>query len=125
MTRATGEFATLLGDFSDGIDRLWEQYDACGPGEVDSGLLEPIETLAGQLTGLLAGPLPAAVDRAALASAISQATDLARRCATLPQGLCFVSGEAGLVPRTDQINAFATARAMVRAEVVRLSRDDS
>jgi len=120
MTRATGEFATLLGDFSDRIDHLWEQYDACGPGQVDSSLLEPIERLAGQLTALLDGPLPVHIDRMALAPAISQATDLARRCATLPQGLCFVSGEAGLVPRLDQINAFAAARAVVRDTVERL-----
>jgi hypothetical protein len=121
MARRIDKFTALLTDFADHVDGVWEQYDARGPGEVDSALFEPIEQLAHQLSTLL-DPLPGDVDRADLDAAIDQATDLSRRCATLSQGLCFVSGEAGLLPRRDQISAFAAARSTVRSAAQRLGR---
>ena len=120
MARPNDKLTTLLRDFADHVDRVWERYDTCGPGHVDSGLFAPIEPLAQQLGRLLDSPLPGDVDRAAPGAAINQATDLARRCTTLSQGLCFVSGEAGLVPRSDQIEAFSAARSTIHSAVERL-----
>jgi hypothetical protein len=116
-------FSTLLLSFATQVDLVWERYETAGPGKVDSALFEPIEQLASRLNTLLDGSLPADVDRGLLSAAIQQATDLSRRCATLPQGLCFVSGEAGLVPRRDQIDAFAAARMTVRTIADRLGGD--
>ena len=125
MAASTDDLAALLRAFATHVDLVWQQYEAHGPGEVDSALIEPIDQLAPQLAAMLDGPLldvplPEEVDRVVLAEAIRQATDLARRCVTLSQGLCFVSGEAGLVPRRDQVNAFAAARGTVDAAVERL-----
>ena len=117
MAEPLDNFTPLLCAFANQVDLVWEQYLARGPGEVDSALMEPIDQLAPQLTTMLDGPLSTDVDRVTLAAAIQQATDLARHCATRSQGLCFVSGEAGLVPRRDQIEAFAVARATVQAAI--------
>lgn len=120
MALSFDELAALLGAYADGIDQVWVEYQARGPGEVDPALFDPIEQLACSLDALRDCPLPADMDRGVVTAAIRQATDLAGRCAKLPQGLCFVSGEAGLVPRRDQIDAFATARAVVRVAYERL-----
>jgi len=122
MARPNDKFTALLSDFADHVDRVWDRHDTCGPGDVDSALFEPIEQLAQQLGTLLESPLPGDVDRAALGAAINQATDLSRRCATRSQGLCFVSGEARIVPCSDQIDAFAAARSTVRSVVKQLGR---
>lgn len=66
MARSTEEFAALLSDFSGRADHLWSQYEARGPGAVDSALFAPLADRASRLAELLDGPLPGAVDHAAL-----------------------------------------------------------
>ncbi len=111
---ATIELADLVLALASHFDLIWDQYALRGPGAVDPSLIGPVDELGGRLEALMlqaADGLPREVTPSSLEAAVRQATDLARRCATWPQGLCFVSGEAGLVPRRDQIDAFAAARA--------------
>lgn len=115
MTATDAEFGAMLSEFADRLELLWNEYERQGPGQVDYGLFAPLEPLAERLIAALETRLPVELGNAEISAAVNQAIDLARRCATLPQGLCFVSGEAGLVPRRDQVEAFAAVRGAIRA----------
>jgi len=84
------------------LSAVWQTYQEAGPGNVNAELFEPV-----------AAATPAALEEAgpheALTAAINTAVDLTRRCATQSQGLCFVTGEAGLLPRRDQHEALEAA----------------
>ncbi len=121
MAASAGDLTAVLNAFARQVDLVWEQYQALGPGGMAAAVIEPIDRLASELETLLDGPVPDGLDRAELVAAIRQATELSRRCVLLPQGLCFVSGEAGLVPRRDQIDAYAAARAVVHQAAQQLA----
>ena len=46
-------------------------------------------------------------DEQSIASVSTTLRDLAHRCTHRAEGLCFVTGEAGLIPRRDLMNAYA------------------
>ena len=50
MAESRDNFSTLLLAFANQVDLVWYQYEASGPGNVDSALIEPIARLARQLT---------------------------------------------------------------------------
>lgn len=77
--------------------KLWERYLRVGPGAVEAFYLSQVESAAA--AWFEADDTVATGD---LASDVRILLDLARRCVDTPNGLCFVSGEAGLVPRRDQ-----------------------
>lgn len=100
------ELPGLLREFHALAAAVWEKYLDVGPGRVEAGLFEGGETVAEDILELLAGgkrPGESAtpVDAEELREAVETVCDLAHRCATRPEGLCFITGEAGLVPRRD------------------------
>jgi hypothetical protein len=95
-----------LKEFHTLASAVWTTYQDVGPGRVDAALFDGGEQLASQIGGLLADEaaatdLPAEVDGEELRTAVLKVADLATRCATRSEGLCFITGEAGLVPRRD------------------------
>ena len=56
---------------------------------------------------------------------VSKLTDLAKRCALRSEGLCFVTGEAGLIPRQDLHQATIDGLEILRAAIQEFKNDDS
>ncbi len=89
------------------LREIWQSYQDAGPGNLDQNLLAPLEEAT-------PGALDAARDNAELTAAINTAVDLAERCVKHSQGLCFVTGEAGLLPRKDLHEKMETALSVIQ-----------
>lgn len=76
-------------------------------------MFEPVETAYLEIDRLLGE----SADVGELREAVAEVYDLAQRCACRVEGLCFVTGEAGLIPRRDKEAAFVEYLAWLR-EVV-------
>lgn len=120
------EFAATLTDFTHRVTAVWDRYQDVGPGRVESALYERVESLRDQLIEGLSGceGLASAADlnRETLAVAVTTVADLANRCACRSEGLCFITGEAGLIPRRDLHDRYATALAELQDALIHLSR---
>ena len=90
-------------DFREAVTTLWNEYQRRGPGRMPAVFLEAVEAAWQQLEGEL-GDWPSTA-----AAAAETALELSRRCVRHSQGLCFVTGEAGLVPRQHLHQAFEEA----------------
>jgi len=118
MTRprpALDDLVTCLSEWLVHTTTIWKQYQQHGPGRVRSDLFDPVDSTANRLKPLL-HQLAAVdslqtggVDLVEIGATIRLTTELARRCACTPQGLCFISGEAGLIPRKDQHDVIESA----------------
>ena len=81
-----------LKEFERAARCLWKQYLSGGPGSLDATLWDELKLRHQQLSSISqASPT--------LTSAIQKVMELARRCAERPEGLSFVTAEAGLIPR--------------------------
>jgi len=91
---------------------LWETYQREGPGRVDPGLFDSVKnesdaihvllqnlTVTDQTAEWLGVPFDDWRDR--MTEAVHTICHLAHQCACTPQGLCFITGEAGFIPRRD------------------------
>ena len=117
---------TCLSELLEHTTAVWDRYQQNGPGRLESDLFQKVEGAARRLEQLLGDPQArdsiqaTGLDRGEIEGTIRQTTELARRCACTPQGLCFISGEAGLIPRRDQHEAFDTALERLRQSVQQL-----
>ena len=91
---------------------------------MDPSAAEPLVEAAKALIGADGIPtrwVAAEVDPGALPPTLEEAVGvlalLGARCARRNEGLCFVTGEAGLIPRKDQHAAYEQALAIVRSAV--------
>ncbi len=84
-----------IGEFVAAVRVLWTDYRRQGPDRVDASRWRAVED-AWQPLGDLTHDLP----REILAAG-ARLQELCRQAAMRPEGLCFVTGEAGLVPRRD------------------------
>lgn len=103
-----------------GLDQLvesagvvWQEYQARGPGQVEASTYNPVQSAVADLERAITSnevvdrlEQHTSPSRDQLARRIKQLDKLARACACEPQGLCFITGEAGLIPRRDQHEAF-------------------
>ena len=103
----------LLREFHRLSSLLWQQYLLSGPGSLNPESFQPIDVAAGKLHELLA-EVGGGIDRAAALRAISRIQDLAERCACRLEGLCFVTGEAGLIPRQQDHQAYESSLQQVQ-----------
>ena len=104
-------FQSNLQSFCESVEIVRSAYAANGPGRIDARLQEPVvaaesalmQSLAdysGQITGVTVEQVE---------TWVRKSVDLSKRCACQPNGLCFVTGEAGLIPRRDLEEDFETA----------------
>ena len=91
---------------------------------MDPGSAEPLVEAAKALIGSDAIPTRWALTGdgpetrpPSLEKAIGELAPLGARCARRNEGLCFVTGEAGLIPRKDQHAAYEQALAIVRRAI--------
>ena len=123
--QAGAKFRDCLRTFLQHADAVWQAYQAEGPGKVAVELFEPAETAAAALDEFLtqgdvieataALRSDIAVDPASLRQAIQTVRDLTGRCALRSEGLCFITGEAGLIPRRDLHAALESSLEMLRS----------
>lgn len=105
MTGIVNEPRECLAEFETAVSRLWADYQRRGPGKLSARELDPVESCFARLD-MDSWPQ--------LASALQQLHALARRCVLPPEGLSFVTGEAGLLPRQDLHVAFDESLARLR-----------
>lgn len=127
MASIMDELPTCLTDFHKMAIAVWTTYQDVGPGRVEAALFDGGELLASQIATLLADEatatdLPAEIDGDALQAAVLKIADLANRCATRSEGLCFITGEAGLVPRRDWHIAMEEGLAVIAKAVAASER---
>lgn len=114
------QFAGQLKPFLDQISTVWKSYQENGPGRVEKRLYDGVETSAEQLLEQIQNAdvvetleTKTEFSPEELRKSIEQIQDLSHRCVFLPQGLCFISGEAGLIPRKDQVDGFEQSLEML------------
>lgn len=109
------ELLDELRNFHRAVREIWDCYQTSGPGQVDSELNPVVALSAERLLALLVSrddhqadeqDAAAQNERQKLRTAVTTASQLAKRCACDAAGLCFVTGEAGLIPRQDLVDEF-------------------
>ena len=104
----------LLAEFLSAANAVWDMYREVGPGKVEASLFEPVEKTHREIDRLLRDSTN---DSTELREAVAELYDLAQRCACRSEGLCFITGEAGLIPRRDKEAAFEEQLAWLLATV--------
>jgi hypothetical protein len=114
--------AACLREFHTLATCVWAEYQDVGPGRVDAALFDDGKAAAARVLELLGDDnISATMTAAELRAAVEKVCDLATRCATRPEGLCFITGEAGLVPRRDWHAAMEESLTVIGEAVAALS----
>ena len=113
--------AARIDAFVGHTETLWQAYQRLGPGKLERSSFDAVESAASEIE--LAINEPAQWLEQAdggtelgdeLQTELEQLTRLARACACTPQGLNFITGEAGLIPRKDQHEALEAGLVKLR-----------
>lgn len=115
---------TSVKELAQTANQFWQEYLRVGPGVLNSDALQPFTEKLAKATEL------AAADQTSLPEdwqirfekIIGDLEPLLRRCAERTEGLSFVTGEAGLIPRKDQHALCETSIAMIRELADELSQ---
>ena len=98
----------LLQELIDAADAIWSQYNAEGPGSVQESRFFRFSEASCAVAEMLSQDEVLKNIRAGWAeeyhAIITELDELLRRCVFRSEGLNFVTGEAGLVPRQDLIH---------------------
>lgn len=123
------ELVNLTSQFLDQAKDIWDQYRLSGPGTLDRQLFATLDSLNRQLDELNSAAseeLQSKLDGIEQINELrSQLLGLAQRCVMRSEGLCFISGEAGLLPRRDLHEKYEGALAELRLWVESQSRNDN
>lgn len=111
MTESRKARVRVLREFIERTASIWARYQNYGPGGVDAGMYDGIAELAAGVQRQLDD------DSAEIRDAVETVRDLSHRCACRSNGLCFITGEAGLIPRKDLHTAMDNGLAILAARV--------
>lgn len=100
--------STNLIEFADAADALWAEYLRTGPGTLKTESLVPFDAALAAIRA----DTSAVPDK--LQAVIAELDDLLHRCVERTEGLSFVTGEAGLIPRRDLHDKCEAALAQLR-----------
>ena len=121
MTGTLPRLVARLDRFIDCAAAVWADYLTHGPGRLSASAYEPVQSAAEALDQTLHDTEVIAFlqqvdvfDRHQIAQIAHRLDRLARSCACTRHGLCFITGEAGLIPRTDQHKMFESYLAELR-----------
>ena len=114
--------AARIDEFGEQAETLWRDYLRLGPGKLEPGDANGVFSAAAEIEHTVRDPdvarwlehVPHGTQLDELQTQITQLTRLARACASTPQGLNFITGEAGLIPRRDQHEAFESGLVKLR-----------
>jgi hypothetical protein len=131
MSQSASQLAAELDQFLQKATEFWQHYQAVGPGKVDSPLLDGLDRTAKRLATLLDAVSNEGIAKslgvddkgwaAGVGEAIETVMRLAHQCAHSPQGLSFVTGEAGLIPNRQQHLEFENQLVNLRHRLDRLA----
>jgi hypothetical protein len=106
--------AVPLEQFLDRVSALWKSYQDVGPGQVNPSLWTEIPELTAHIEReLIDGDTR-------ILQAVRQVSDLSERCACRSEGLCFITGEAGLIPRRDLLELMESSLRILREQAARM-----
>lgn len=105
MTAERPNIAKPLREFIDASTAVWNAYQELGPNKIEREKFDEVDAAYRQLKPVL-GAIEETVAREATIATVDKIHDLAFRCVCSPEGLCFVTGEAGLIPRRDFLEAY-------------------
>lgn len=88
---------------------VWYTYRESGPGRVDASLYEDVESAVARVKQVGDSRIDDGL--------IETLRDLCHRCCLRSEGLCFITGEAGLIPRKDLHERFERSLEELRAMV--------
>ena len=104
---APGQLEDTVRRFLDLVEAVWHAYQKAGPKQVDATLFTGIDQAHVAI-------VDASGDTGDSIISTSQTLrDLAHRCTHRAEGLCFVTGEAGLIPRHDLMDAYENGLAIL------------
>lgn len=106
MVNDSGESREAVGRLLSAAEAVWARHREAGPGRTDAALYDAVTAAADELQP---GSLPAEA-----AAAVETLRDLSHRCCCRPEGLCFIAGESGLIPRKDLHALFEQSLAVLR-----------
>ncbi|GAB4148269.1 MAG: hypothetical protein Tsb009_21920 [Planctomycetaceae bacterium] len=86
---------THINQFLTRAEEIWNLYQQQGPGQLDAKLFAGMPECLAKIESTLADQPPA------LLQAFRDVCKLCERCVCRSEGLCFITGEAGLIPRRD------------------------
>ena len=118
---AASRLAERIDQLAEAGQSLWARYQVVGPGKVDAAYFDAVQAAAEQLEAVLIETEPPH-GLQDLHDCSARLRDLSRRCACMPQGLSFITGEAGLIPRRDQHEAMEQALRELRQAAVSLRK---
>ena len=95
------ELRAAIRNLSQAASELWRKYLEDGPGALDASALNGFSDAAEKARELLAITAARETAHQDLMLALDSLEPLLRRCVERMEGLCFVTGEAGLIPRKD------------------------
>ena len=90
------------------VESIWSMYLEHGPGSVDRSHFEALQATSRVMCASIQ-------PHGDLTESVSQLEGLCKQIACTPQGLSFISGEAGLVPRRDLHDRFVRNLDVLRA----------
>ena len=82
-------------------ETLWKRYLELGPGKLRKEEFDPLDVAIQRVNQNLSTQAQSIDCMDELRGAIDDLADLLRRCVERTEGLSFVTGEAGLIPRKD------------------------
>lgn len=118
------ELIACLRELSVAAETIWSRYVERGPGNLAAddftSFAASVEAIEAELERL-PDSWPSADWRAEFDTVKAELNDLLRRCVYRSEGLCFVTGEAGLIPRRDLTVRCETALQSLRGLVEALA----
>ena len=94
---------SVFREFLNTASALWSKYLEVGPGQLDPADGELLEEALRRIREAnLDNAIPRDDWRTEFDAAVTTLEPLLLRCVTRPEGLCFVTGEAGLIPNRQQ-----------------------
>ena len=94
--------------------QLWQKYLADGPGSLQPECFENLKQLASSLSSLHRHPKTNSLLREGLKSHMECLLDLTEKAVYRPEGLCFVTGEVGLIPNRMQHDQYEQSLDWIR-----------
>lgn len=112
------QFQQDLRQYQDCASKLWSDYLSSGPGSLHIGELKPTDE-ASESCRVALKALPkqhfSPQELKDLIAAIETVQELLHQAVERTEGLCFVTGEAGLLPRKDLHQRLDNALALIAA----------
>ena len=103
MSSSASDFLMASKTLHRSLLAIWTQYQEAGVGSINEQLYERFSSAVDNVQSVLESERSdeSSPSRDEFENHLKVATKLTRMCAKTPQGLSFVTGEAGLIPRRD------------------------